>query len=68
MVLLKREKKWFADKNIQGIEEVMERRVQEYKLLRDQKYKLLRELKEWGKTMENGVIELDEDDGGNPNG
>jgi len=54
-------KKWFAKiKNIQGIEVVLERRVQ--------KYKLLRELKKRGKTVESGVIELDEDDGGNPKG
>ena len=38
MILLRRRKEWFSDKNIQGIEEVMERRVQEYKLLREQKY------------------------------
>ena len=65
---LKRRKEWFAVKNIQGIEVVLERRVQEYKLLREQKYKLLRELKKRGKTVESGVIELDEDDGGNPKG
>ena len=58
---MKRRKKWFAKiKNIQGIEVVLERRVQ--------KYKLLRELKKRGKTVESGVIELDEDDGGNPKG
>ena len=45
---------------------MLERRIQEYKLLREQKYKLLRELKKRGKTVESGVIELDEDDGGNP--
>ena len=43
-------KKWFAVKNIQGIEVVLERRVQEYKLLREQKYKLLRELKKRGRN------------------
>ena len=47
---------------------MLERRVQEYRLLREQKYKLLRELKKGGKTVESGVIELDEDDGGNPKG
>ena len=31
-------------------------------------FKLLRELKKRGKTVESGVIELDEDDGGNPKG
>jgi len=46
----------------------VERRVQDYKLLRDPKYKLLRELKKEGKTVESGVIELDEDDEGNPRG
>ena len=66
---LKKRKRWFAKiTNIGGIEEVLERRVQEYKLLREQKYKLLRELKKRGKTVESGVIELDEDDGGNPKG
>ena len=48
------------------IEVVLERRIQEYRLLREQKYKLLRELKKRGKTVESEVIELDEDDGGNP--
>ena len=43
---------------------MLERRVQEYKLLREQRYNLLRELKKRGKTMESGVIELDEDDEG----
>ena len=58
---LEMRKKWFAKiKNIQGIEVVLERRVQ--------KYKLQRELKKRGKTVESGVIELDEDDGGNPKG
>jgi len=47
---LKRRKEWFADKNIQGIEEVLEKRVQEYKLLREQKYNLLRELNKRGKN------------------
>jgi hypothetical protein len=65
---LKRRKEWFAVKNIQGIEVVLERRVQEHKLSREQKYKLLRELKKRGKTVESGVIELDEDDGGNLKG
>ena len=37
-------------------------------MLRDPKYKLLRELKKEGKTVESGVIELDEDDEGNPRG
>jgi hypothetical protein len=41
---LGRRKKWFAVKNIKGTEVVLERRVQEYKLLREQKYKLLGEL------------------------
>ena len=50
MMLLKRRKEWFADKNIQGIEVVLERRVQEYKLLREQKYNLLRELNKRGKN------------------
>ena len=50
MILLRRRKEWFSDKNIQGIEEVMERRVQEYKLLREQKYNLLRELNKKGKN------------------
>jgi hypothetical protein len=35
---LMRRREWFAIKNIQGIEVVLERRVQEYKLLRKQKY------------------------------
>jgi len=65
---LKSRKTWFAVKNIQGIEVVLERRVQEYRLLREQKCKLLRELRKRGKTVESGVIELDEDDGGNPKG
>ena len=34
--------------------------------MREQKYKLLREVKKMGKTVESGVIELDEDDGWNP--
>jgi len=46
---LKRRNKWRAKiKNVQGIEVVLERRVQEYqeyKLLREHKYNLLRELK-----------------------
>jgi len=55
---LKRSKKCFANiENIRGIEIDLERGVQ--------KYKLLREIKKWGKTVESGVIELDEDDGGN---
>ena len=66
--ILKRRKEWIAVKNIQGIEVVLERRVQEYRLLREQKYKLLREINKGGKTLESGVIELDEDDGGNPKG
>ena len=35
---LKRRKKWVATKNIARIEVILERRVQEYKLLREQKY------------------------------
>ena len=66
---LEMRKKWFAKiKNIQGIEVVLERRVQEYKLLREQKYKLLRESKKRVKTVESGAIELDEADGGNHKG
>ena len=66
---MEEEKKWFSKiKNTEGTEVVLVRGVQKYKLLREQKYKLLRELKEWGKTMESMVIELDEDDGGNPKG
>ena len=43
---LKRRNKWRAKiKSVQGIEVVLERRVQEYKLLREHKYNLLRELK-----------------------
>jgi len=42
---LKMRKELLAVKNIQGIEVVLERRVQEYKLLREQKYKLLRDFK-----------------------
>ena len=34
---LKMRKKWFAVKNIQGIEVVLERRAQKYKLLRELK-------------------------------
>ena len=48
------------------MELVIERRIMEYKLLREQKYKLLRELKKGGEAVESGVIELDVDDGGNP--
>jgi len=51
---LKRRKEWFAVKNIQGIEVVLERRVQEYKLLREKKYKLLRELKKREKLWKVG--------------
>jgi len=36
--------------------------------LREQKYKLLGGLKKSGKTVESVVIDLDEDDGGNPRG
>ena len=35
--ILEMRKKWFAVKNIQGIEVVLERRVQKYKLLRELK-------------------------------
>ena len=50
------------------LERVLAQRAQEYMLLRDPNYKLLRELKKEGKTVESGVIELDEDDEGNPRG
>jgi hypothetical protein len=43
-------------------------REQEYNLLREQKYNLLRELKKGGETLGSGVLELDEDDGGNRRG
>ena len=47
---LKRKKEWFANiANIEGIEVVLERRVQEHNFLREQNYKLLRELKKGGK-------------------
>ena len=49
-VFLQRRKEWFAVKNMKGIEVVLERKVLEYKLLREQKYKLLREL---GKRAKN---------------
>ena len=62
----KSRKKWFFVKNIEGIEVVLERIVKEKNMLRDQKYKLIREFKKGGKTVESGVIVLDEDDGGNP--
>jgi len=55
-VFLQRRKEWFAVKNMKGIEVVLERRVLEYKLLREQKYKLLRELEKGRKTVESGVI------------
>jgi len=48
-------KKWFAVKNIQGIEVVLERRVQEYNFFREQKYKLLRELKKGEKLWNVGL-------------
>ena len=76
-MFLKRRREWFNMKrkklfakitNIGGVEEVLVRRVQEYKLLREQKYKFVRELKKRGKTMASGVMEMDEDDGGNPKG
>ena len=51
---LKTRKEWFADKNIEGIDVVLERRVQEYKLSREQKYKLLRELKKGEKLWKVG--------------
>ena len=51
---LERRKKWFAVRNIQGIEVVLERRGQEYRLLREQKYKLLRELKKGEKLWKVG--------------
>jgi hypothetical protein len=38
-------KELLAVKNIKGIEVVLERRDQEFKLLREQKYKLLRDFK-----------------------
>jgi predicted metallo-beta-lactamase superfamily hydrolase len=62
---LKRRKEKFAkNPNMRGIdvvlERVVERRVQDYKLLRDPNYKLLRELKKEGKSVESGMIELDE--------
>ena len=59
-VFLQRRKEWFAVKNMKGIEVVLEVRVQEYKLLR--------ELKKGGEIVESRVIELDEDNGGNPRG
>ena len=51
---LKSRKTWFAVKNIQGIEVVLERRIQEYRLLREQKCKLLRELKKGEKLWKVG--------------
>ena len=54
--------------SIGGIVVILARGVQECKLFRGEKYKLLRELKKGGKTVESGVIELDEDDGGNTKG
>ena len=65
---LKSRKEWFANvTNIGGIEVVLERllerRVQEYKLLIEQKYNLLRELKKGGDgDCGKWVIEPDEDD------
>ena len=53
---MQRRKEWFAVKNMKGIEVVLERKVLEYKLLREQKYKLLRELEKGRKTVESGVI------------
>ena len=51
---LEMRKKWFVTKNIEGIEVVLERRVQVYKLLRELKYNLLRELKKGEETVESG--------------
>ena len=49
-----RRKEFFATKNIQGIEVVLERRVQGYKLLREQKYNWSRELKKGEKLWKVG--------------
>ena len=62
---MKRRKEKFAkNPNMRGIdvvlERVVERRVQDYKLLRDPNYKLLRKLIKEGKSVESGMIELDE--------
>ena len=51
---LERRKKWFDVKNTKGTEVVLERRVQEYKLLREQKHKLLGELKKGKKLWKVG--------------